>query len=86
MAHTRAKIRITTNTDAIELVSLLNSDGTATRYSLENFNNTYRVNARSLLGVLYFTTEHNDDTYLVNDDEDGVFPLGIDKFRPTGSF
>ena len=80
MEHTRAHIRLMTNQDAVDFVSILNSDGTAIKYSLENFDGTRRVEARSLLGVLYFTTEHNDDTYLVND-TNGEIPTTIDKFR-----
>lgn len=78
--YNRARIRLLTNQEAIDFVSAINSDGTATKYALENFDRTYRVNARSLLGVLYFTTEHNEDTYLVNDDG-GTIPTSIDKFR-----
>lgn len=80
MHHIRAHIRLMTNKDAIEFVSILNSDGTTIKYSLENFDGTRRVDARSLLGVLYFTTEHNDDTYLVNDTNDEI-PNTINKFR-----
>lgn len=82
--YNRARIRLVTNQDAVEFVSTLNTDGTATRYSLENFDGKYRVNARSLLGVLYFVTEHNDDTFFVND-EGGDIPNFVDKYRPTGS-
>lgn len=78
--YSRARIRLVTNQDAIDFVSTINSDGTATRYALENFDGSYRVNARSFLGVLYFTTEHNEDTYIVNDDG-GSIPTFIDKFR-----
>lgn len=78
--YNRAKIRLITNQDAVDFVSTINSDGTATKYSLENFDRSYRVNARSLLGVLYFITEHGDDTYLVNDNN-GQIPSSIDKFR-----
>ena len=78
--YNRAKIRLITNQDAVDFVSTINSDGTATKYSLENFDRSYRVNARSLLGVLYFITEHSDDTYLVNDNGEQI-PSSIDKFR-----
>ena len=80
MGRVRARIRLTTNKEAVDFVSLLNSDGTAIRYSLENGNGDYRVDARSLLGVIYFTTEYGDDTYFVNDTT-GEIPTCIDKFR-----
>ena len=78
--YNRAKIRLITNQNAVDFVSTINSDGTANKFSLENFDRSYRVNARSLLGVLYFITEHGDDTYLVNDNN-GQIPSSIDKFR-----
>ena len=78
--YNRAKIRLITNQDAIDFVSTINSDGTVNKFSLENFDRSYRVNARSLLGVLYFITEHGDDTYLVNDNGEQI-PSSIDKFR-----
>jgi len=81
MNHIRAHIRLMNNQEAVEFVSLLNSDGTATKYSLENFDGSYRVNARSFLGVVYFCTEHNDDTYLVNDTDTQELPNCINKFR-----
>lgn len=81
--YSRAHIRISTNEEAARLVSLLNSDGTADKLCIEDKNGLYRVEARSLLGVLYFVAEHNNDTYLVNLTNDGIFPNGIDQFRPN---
>lgn len=79
--HTRAHIRVMSQIEAARLVSLLNADGTTDKYVLESKEADYRADARSLLGVLYFTTEHNDETYLVNCTHDGVYPSGIDEFR-----
>lgn len=81
MPYSRAKIRLMSQIDAAAFVSLLNSDGTADKYVLETSEGDFKVNARSLMGVLYFTTEHNEDTYLVNCTQDGVYPSGIDNFR-----
>lgn len=82
MAYTRAHIRLTTNTEAAAFVSMLNSDGTTNKYMLESADGTHRVDARSLLGVLYFSVEHNDDTYLVNEsDKEAALPTFIDQFR-----
>ena len=85
MDHTRALIRIMNNADAVKLVSILNSDGTADKYTLEDYEGRHRVSARSLLGVMYMGTEHSEYMYLINETRDGKFPSGIDKFRPTGS-
>ena len=86
MGYVRALLRIMNNEDAVRLVSILNSDGTADRYTLEDYEGRHRVNARSLLGVIYMGTEHTEDMFLINETEDGKFPSAIDQFRPTGSF
>lgn len=84
--HTRAQLRIMNNQDAVRLVSILNSDGTADKYTLEDYEARHCVSARSLLGVMYMGMEHTEDMFLVNETEDGKFPSAIDQFRPTGSF
>lgn len=58
MPHSRAHIRVITTAEATQFVSDLNSDGTANKYVIENFNCESRINARSLLGVIYAMTEH----------------------------
>lgn len=85
-SHIRARIRLNNNDEAAELVSILNRDGTIDKYILEDMNCTCRVSARSLLGVIYIASECSDNIFLANLTEDGKFPSGIDKFRPTGSF
>ncbi len=79
--HTRAQLRINGEQDAELFVKLLNSDGSLDKYYLEDATATERVNARSFLGVLYFIAYHNDETYLVNETNDGQYPGGIDEFR-----
>lgn len=81
MPYVRAHIRLDTNTDAVDLVQHLNADGTTDKYVLESEKKESRVDARSLLGVLYFISEHHEDTYLVNTTTDGHYPRNIDKFR-----
>lgn len=77
----RAHIRLITQTDAADFVSLINKDGSIDRYVLETADGHARVSARSMLGVLYFVSEHNTETYLVNETHDGVMPRGIDQYR-----
>ena len=48
--------------------------------TLENFDDSFRADARSMLGVAYAAAEF-DSLFLVNRTHDGVFPKGIDKFR-----
>ena len=70
--------------DVALVVSIINSDGTTDKYVLENEDGTFRTEARSFLGTLYFSTEHGDNTYLVNETEDGVFPAFINSYRHPG--
>ena len=80
--HSRAHIRFNTTTEATKFVTELNGDGTANKYMIENFDGSCRINARSLLGVIYAMTEHRDDMFLVNETVDGFFPSAIvDKYR-----
>lgn len=79
--HSRAHIRLMTMNDIKNFVSVLNSDGTADRYTIENANGSLRINARSIEGVIYATVDYNNETYLVNETNDGVYPSGIDEYR-----
>ena len=84
MFHSRAHIRISGPAQAAEFVGKVNSDGTATKFYLENENGKMRVDARSLLGVIYASAEFKDGLYFVNDTKDGVFPSFIDAYRVIG--
>lgn len=79
--HTRAQIRLDKISDIQKFVSTLNSDGTTDKYVLENFDGSYRADARSLLGVMYMSTEYADETFLVNLTHDGEYPFIVDSFR-----
>lgn len=81
MPHSRAHIRVITTAEAAQFVADLNSDGTANKYMIENFDCSIRVNARSLLGVIYAMTEHQDEMFLVNLTEDGILPSSMNKYR-----
>ena len=79
--HVRARLQIVTQNEAVEFINALCDGKTTDHFDLENFASTQRVNTRSILGVLYATAEFKDEIYLVNLDNDGVFPAAIDKFR-----
>lgn len=79
--HTRAHIRLMTMRDIDAFVSALNSDGTSSRYTIENFNSSLRINARSLNGVIYAAMDFNDELFLVNETADGVYPNAVNEFR-----
>lgn len=81
MPHSRAQIRLTTTAEANSFVASLNGDGSVDKYSIENFDGTSRVNARSLLGVLYAMVEHQDKMFLVNETRDGRFPAFVNDYR-----
>jgi hypothetical protein len=81
MPHSRAHIRLSTTAEASAFVGQMNTDGTADKYIIEDFNGIQRANARSLLGVIYALSDFNDDMYLVNTTRDGVFPSFIDAYR-----
>lgn len=79
MSHVRAQINVTTQTEILKLISnLSNLDDT---FTVENFNGSIRVNARSIMGMLYITAECGDQLYLVNNTHDGVFPALLDELR-----
>lgn len=76
----RVNLSLETASEISEFVSIINSDGSTSKYVLEDFDGSFTVNARSYLGVLYATAEFGD-LYLINATNDGSFPNGIDKFR-----
>ena len=81
MLRTRTHIRLNTTEEASRFVSQLNTDGTADKYSIEDFDGVHRANARSLLGVIYAMSDFHDEMYLVNETQNGVYPSFVDAFR-----
>lgn len=79
MGHIRAHIRIVTQSDILRLMDILSSSEDS--FSIEDFSGSHRVNARSILGVLYITSECSEKVFLVNDTHDGVFPNEINEMR-----
>jgi len=63
--HIRARVRIVTQSEAVEFINALCDGKITDRFDLENFESSQRVNARSILGVLYATAEFKDEIYLV---------------------
>ena len=78
-SHVRAKIELSSRENIIDFIYAL-CDGSTDFFSIENFSGTMKVNARSILGMIYAVTEC-DALVLVNDTTDGRFPASIDKFR-----
>lgn len=78
--HVRAHIRLSTQADVLDFIKAL-CDGTTNRYTVESTDGTQRANARSLLGMLYASSDYPNGMYLVNETVDGYFPSAIDAFR-----
>lgn len=81
MAHVRAQLSLETAREVSNFVKDINSDGSVNKYTLENFDGTLRVSARSLLGAMYASMEFDGKVFLVNETEDGYFPSFVDKYR-----
>lgn len=77
--HVRAKIELSSRDDIVNFIYAL-CDGSMDFYNVENFDGSKIVNARSILGMLYASSEF-DSLFLVNITTDGSFPASIDKFR-----
>ena len=75
----RAHIRLNSQADVIELVqklSKLDDD-----FVIENNKGTHRINAKSVIGVMYTMLDFPEETYLVNETNDGALPACIDIYR-----
>ena len=81
MPYSRAHIRLNNTRDANDFVKMINSDGTTNKYIIEDRNGKQRVNARSLIGVIYALTDFNDEMYFLNENSDSELPSFIDKYR-----
>ncbi len=78
MLHARAHIRLNDQNDAMGLVMMLNHYDD--NFSIENFKGDRRVNAKSIIGVMYAMMDFNDEMFLVND-ANGAMPSPIDVYR-----
>ncbi len=78
-SHVRAHIRLMGQAQVMEFIqALCESDDI---FSIENRSGVHRVNAKSVIGVMYTMFDFPDEMYLVNDTHDGVIPAFVDKYR-----
>ncbi len=77
--HARAHIRLTRQAEVIEFIQILSK--LEDSFSIENRSGVHRVNAKSVIGVMYTMFDFPEEMYLVNDTRDGVMPAAIDPFR-----
>lgn len=76
----RKKLHIITEQEANTFVDFLNSKDNQCIYYIEDEFGMRRVNARSILGVLYAVHDFNDQLYLVNHTFQGSFPAWVNDY------
>ena len=81
MPHTRAHIRLNTMDEIKTFIDQFNRIGGIDKFLVEDFEGKQRVNARSLVGMIYAMTDFNDNMFIVNETTDGVFPNFSDAYR-----
>lgn len=77
--HSRAHIRLTSQADVLSFVQQISA--CPDTYSIESHDGSRRIDARSVLGVMYFTFDLQDEMFLVNESADGKIPAFVDQFR-----
>jgi len=77
--HIRARIRLTSQAEVINFIQELTK--LEDKFSIENTSGDHRVNAKSVIGVMYTMYDFPEDMYLVNDTNDGFIPSAMDKYR-----
>ena len=77
----RAKLRLETGQQIKAFVRDVGFDMNPNDWILENFDGSLRINASSLLGVMYASAEWNGEVYLTNMHKNFVFPVFVDKYR-----
>ena len=77
--HIRAHIRLSNQAEVMSFVQNLSKYND--NFSIENSTGVHRVNAKSVIGVMYTMFDFPEDMYLVNDTRDGFIPSFVDSFR-----
>ena len=80
--YIRAHIRLNNQADVLDLVQKLSRMDDD--YALENKTGAHRVNAKSVIGVMYTMLDFPEETYLVNETRNGEIPLFADAYRVNG--
>lgn len=75
----RAQIRLDTQQKILDFTNYLNNE--VGRYSVEDVSGERRVDARSLLGLIYASGDFGDEMYLVNETDNGYFPNFVNNYR-----
>ncbi len=77
--HVRAHIRLSSQAEVMEFIQGLSKFEDS--FSIESRSGMHRVNAKSVIGVMYTMFDFPEEMYLVNDTRDGFIPSFVDQFR-----
>ena len=78
---TRAHIRLETTPQVAVFTAQIGNLPGGEAYVVENATGTFRVDAKSLLGMMYAASTFSNEMYLVNETNDGNFPVFVDSYR-----
>ena len=81
MSKGRVHIRLSSRRDVLRRVHCLSS--LEDSFTIENQSGAHRVNAKSILGVIYTALHFADGLYLVNNTHAGCIPDGVKPFLLT---
>ena len=79
MNKIRAHISLDTQKKILDFITQMNLEPDI--YFIENESGTCRVDAHSMLGVIYASGDFVTEMYLVNETENGYFPFFINEYR-----
>ena len=77
--HVRAHIRLMSQAEVMTFVQGLSKFND--NFSIESRGGMHRVNAKSVIGVMYTMFDFPEEMYLVNDTRDGFIPSFVDQYR-----
>lgn len=75
----RAHIRLSSQAEVMTFIQGLSKFND--NFTIENRNGVHRVNAKSVIGVMYTMFDFPEEMYLVNDTRDGFIPAFVDDYR-----
>ena len=75
----RAHIRLNSQAEVMTFIQSLSKFND--NFTIENRSGVHRVNAKSVIGVMYTMFDFPEEMYLVNDTRDGFIPSFVDEYR-----
>lgn len=80
MMHDRSRVRIRLTSQAEVMDFIQHLCGVEDCFSIENHSGMHRVNAKSIIGVLYTVFDFAEEMYLVNESHDGQIPDVVSRY------